>query len=334
MPKKTLIIAEAGVNHNGDINRAKELIYAANKAGADLIKFQTFKAERLVTNSLEKAQYQKENDKKSDTQFQMLNKLELSRDDHHNLNAICNQLDVDFFSSAFDIESLEFLNTLELEYIKIPSGEITNFPYLKFISKLQQKVILSTGMADLNEIENALNILTSDKLPLSKIFVLHCTTSYPTKLNEVNLKSMLRIKTEFNVQVGYSDHTEGLEASIAAVAMGATIIEKHFTLDKSLDGPDHKASLDPLEFQLLTKSIRNVEIALGNDLKQPTESELTNLSYARKFIVAKKNILKGEVFSDRNITTKRSGHGISAIEWPNIIGKKAFQNYKIDEVIL
>ena len=168
-------------------------------------------------------------------------------------------------------------------------------------------------MADLNEIENALNILTSDKLPLSKIFVLHCTTSYPTKLNEVNLKSMLRIKTEFNVQVGYSDHTEGLEASIAAVAMGATIIEKHFTLDKSLDGPDHKASLDPLEFQLLTKSIRNVEIALGNDLKQPTESELTNLSYARKFIVAKKNILKGEVFSDRNITTKRSGHGISAI---------------------
>lgn len=332
MINNTIIIAEAGVNHNGDINKAKELVFAAKESGADFVKFQTFNTNELVTTSLKKAEYQIKNEE-SKNQYEMLKKLELNYDDHNELYHICKKTNIGFLSSAFDIESLRFLNSLEIEFIKIPSGEITNYPYLKFISTLNKKIILSTGMANLNEIGEALDVLTSNKISLDKIYVLHCTTSYPTDLKEVNLNSMIRIKNEFKVKVGYSDHTEGIEVSLAAVTMGAKIIEKHFTLDKNLDGPDHLASLDPKEFSYLTKCIRNIELAFGNNLKIPTKSELQNKQLARKYIVAKKEIIKGEVFSDKNITTIRAGKGLSAIEWPRTIGKKATRNYILNEPI-
>lgn len=332
---KTIIIAEAGVNHNGDILTAKRLIDAAADCGVDYIKFQTFKADRIVTKNAKKADYQiKIQDKSDDSQFDMLKKLELTEKDHYKLIEYCKIKKIKFMSSAFDIEGLKLLNKLNLDFFKIPSGEITNYPYLNEISKFNKKVILSTGMSTINEIKAALDILTSKKVSLNQITVLHCNTEYPTCFSDVNLNAMINIKNTFNVNIGYSDHTLGIEVPIAATALGAKVIEKHFTLDKNMPGPDHAASLNPTELKLMVKSIRNIENALnGTGLKTPSNNELKNIIPARKSIVAKFKINKGEKFSIENLTTKRPGNGICPMKWNDIIGKKAIKNYEIDDMI-
>ena len=332
---KVIIIAEAGVNHNGDINLAKKLIDVAVEAGVDYVKFQTFKSESLVSKSAKKADYQIENTQDAtENQLQMLKKLELSHEQHIELMAYCRQKDISFFSTAFDLDSLIYLNELGLTMVKIPSGEITNLPYLRKATELFSKVIISTGMSTLEDIEKALNVFLSAGFKREAIYILHCNTEYPTPMKDVNLLAMLTIKNKFNVEIGYSDHTLGIEVPTAAVALGAKMIEKHFTLDRSLPGPDQLASLEPLELKAMVASIRNIELAIsGNGIKEPSSSELKNMEIARKSIVAKTAINKGDVFSESNITTKRPGNGISPMQWDDVIGQVAEANFKEDDLI-
>jgi N,N'-diacetyllegionaminate synthase len=333
--EKVIIIAEAGVNHNGDINVAKKLIDVAVYAGVDYVKFQTFKSESLVSKSAKKADYQVENTQDAtENQFQMLKKLELSHQQHIELISYCEQKNICFFSTAFDLESLDYLKTLGFSTVKIPSGEITNLPYLRKAAELFSKVIISTGMSTLDEIENALNVFLSAGINREAIYILHCNTEYPTPMEDVNLLAMLAIKNKFNVEIGYSDHTLGIEVPIAAVALGAKMIEKHFTLDRRLPGPDQLASLEPSELKAMVASIRNIEFAIsGNGLKEPSESEKKNIEIARKSIVAKTTILKGEFFTEKNITTKRPGSGISPMFWDDLIGQVAYKNFIEDDLI-
>ncbi len=327
------IIAEAGVNHNGSIELAKELIDVASKAGADAVKFQTFKAEKLVSKDAQKASYQKERTEVHESQFEMLKRLELDWERHKELMHYCSKRDILFLSTPFDHESIELLFQLGLEIFKVPSGEITNLPYLRHIGSLNKRVILSTGMADMGEIEDALDILIEAGTAKEKITILHANTMYPTPMEDVNLRAMVTIGNTFDVAYGYSDHTLGVEVDIAAVAMGATVIEKHFTLDKSMQGPDHKASLEPNELSVMVRSIRNIEKALGSCIKKPTKSEIPNMVVARKSIVAAKPIQRGELFTDDNLTVKRPAGGISPMRWDEILGKVATKNYNIDELI-
>jgi len=327
------IIAEVGVNHNGSVNLAKKLIDEAAISGADAVKFQTFKAENIVTRGTDKAEYQKQNTDMKESQFDMLKKLELDVNTHKELIDYCQKKGVVFLSSPFDQHSANLLHELGLETFKIPSGEITNLPYLRLIGSLKKRIILSTGMSNLKEIKEALTVLNEAGTPKKDILVLHANTMYPTPMEDVNLKAMLTIKDEFDVEVGYSDHTLGIEVDIAAVAMGATCIEKHFTLDRTMKGPDHKASLVPGEFKDMVKAIRNIETALGSRSKEPTPSERTNLTIVRKSIVASKFIKKGEKFTKENLTVKRPGNGISPMRWDEIINTLAMKDYHIDDLI-
>ena len=335
MNKHTIIIAEAGVNHNGSIELAKQLIEEAAKAGADFVKFQTFKADLLVSKTAKKAEYQKKNiGDGDDTQFAMLKKLELNEAAHLELIAHCEKCGIKFLSTGFDKESIDFLDSLNIPFFKIPSGEITNKPYLQHIASKKKAVVMSTGMADMTEIKAALSVLTENGVAKDQLTVLHCNTEYPTPMEDVNLKAMLHIQRELGVQVGYSDHTNGIEIPIAAVALGASVIEKHFTLDRNLPGPDHKASLEPNELKAMVQAIRNVEIALsGSGIKEPSPSEIKNKVVARASIVAAKDIHKGEPFTEENITVKRPGNGISPMKWDELIGQKAKRNFKDDELI-
>ena len=329
--KKVLIIAEAGVNHNGDINLAKKLIEQAAKAGADVVKFQTFKANSCVSVSAKKAKYQLETTAKEESQLEMIQKLELSYESHFELMKHCKKHGIAFISTPFDLESVEFLRGLDLPYFKIPSGEITNLPYLKAVAKCKKRVLLSTGMANLGEIEAALTILR--KNGTKNITLLHCNTEYPTPFEDVNLNALKTLKEAFKLEVGYSDHTEGIVASLGAVALGAVVIEKHFTLDKTMEGPDHKASLEFEELRALCKGIRELEKALGSGIKKASKSEAKNKIIARKSLVAKCIIQKGEKFSEQNLTTKRPGSGISAMRYEEYLGKRALKTYKKDELI-
>ena len=330
---KVFIIAEAGVNHNGSVGTAMKMVDVAIDSEADAIKFQTFKAERIVVKSAQKAEYQKETTLRSESQFEMIKKLELSVNAHKELIHYCKENGIIFLSTPFDLESVELLNNLGVEVLKIPSGEITNLPFLEKIGGLKRRLILSTGMADLEEIGNALGILKGAGTSKDNITVLHCNTEYPTPFEDVNLLAMNTIKETFNVKVGYSDHTSGIEISIAAAALGASVIEKHFTLDKGMEGPDHKASLEPDELNNMIRAIRNIESGLGNGIKKPSISERKNRSIVRKSIVAAGNIKMEEMFTKENITCKRPGTGISPMEWDNVIGKRAKRDFKEDELI-
>lgn len=326
---KVIIIAEAGVNHNGDIDCAKKLIDVAVLAGVDYVKFQTFKAETIVSPNAKKAEYQKKNiGNNDDSQLQMLKKLELSHEDHLILIEHCNQKGIKFFSTAFDVEGVNYLDSLGLDLFKIPSGELTNFPYLRDIAKKNKPIILSTGMATLSEIEDAVNVLIRYGANKDLMTILHCNTEYPTPMEDVNLKAMLTIGENFGVKIGYSDHTLGIEVPIAAVALGASIIEKHFTLDRNLPGPDHKASLEPEELNAMVKAIRNIEKAIsGHGRKEPSKSEIKNTIIARKSIHLKRNITIGSIITEEDIISLRPGDGISAMQWNDVIGKK-MQNSK------
>ena len=331
---KTIIIAEAGVNHNGDIETAKRLIDVASDAGVDYVKFQTFKANKIVTKQAKRADYQNKNTKDLDTQYEMLKKLELNEDSHHLLIKYCNHKGIKFLSTGFDLDSLEFLNKIGIRLAKIPSGEITNYPYLKKVAQLYSEVILSTGMSDMDDINKALAILLKFGVKKENITILHCNTEYPTPMSDVNLKAMLHIQTELNVKIGYSDHTLGIEVPIAAVALGARVIEKHFTLDRNLPGPDHRASLEPNELKSMVNSIRNIEKALsGSGIKEPSKSELKNKQIIRKSIIAIKPITEGEIFNNRNIGTKRPGTGISPMKWESVIGQASKYNFEQDQLI-
>ena len=331
---KTIIIAEAGVNHNGDIETAKRLIDVAADAGVDYVKFQTFKANKIVTKQAKRADYQNKNTKDLDTQYEMLKKLELNEDSHHLLIKYCNHKGIKFLSTGFDLDSLEFLHKIGIRLAKIPSGEITNYPYLKKVAQLFSEVVLSTGMSDMDDINKALAILLKFGVKKENITILHCNTEYPTPMSDVNLKAMLHIQKELDVKIGYSDHTLGIEVPIAAVALGAILIEKHFTLDRNLPGPDHRASLEPNELKSMVKSIRNIEKALsGSEIKEPSKSELKNKQIIRKSIVALKPIAKGETFNNRNIGTKRPGTGISPMNWESVIGQVSKDNFEQDELI-
>lgn len=328
-----IIIAEAGVNHNGDIEMAKRLVDAAAVAGADFVKFQTFSAERLVTREAAKADYQKRNDGESDSQFEMLKRLELSEDMHHELLAYCKEKGIAFLSTGFDIDSVDFLDTIGIPMFKIPSGEITSLPYLRHIGALGKPVIMSTGMATMDEIGAALEVLETAGTPRDRVTVLHCTTDYPAKMLDVNLRAMRAIGDAFGVAVGYSDHTQGIEISLAATALGAALVEKHFTLDRTLPGPDHKASLQPDELAAMVTAIRNIEIALGDGIKRPTRNEMKNRAIARKSLVAAKPIRKGERFTLDNLDIKRPGTGLSPMQMDQILGQCARRDYQVDEVI-
>ncbi|MFW2552968.1 N-acetylneuraminate synthase [Aliarcobacter butzleri] len=330
---KVFIIAEAGVNHNGSIDLAKKLIDVASESGVDAVKFQTFKAENLVLKNAQKADYQKQTTDKNESQFDMIKKLELDVDTHKELMVYCKSKNIMFLSTPFDHNSIDLLSDLGLEIFKIPSGEITNLPYLRHIGRLNKKVILSTGMADIGEIEDALDVLIAAGTKKENITVLHANTMYPTPMEDVNLKAMVTIGNTFDVAFGYSDHTLGIEVDIAAVAMGACCIEKHFTLDKTMEGPDHKASLEPDELKAMVKAIRNIELALGNCIKKPSKSEIPNMKIARKSIVAKMNIKKGELLSENNLAIKRPGNGINPMRWDEIVGSIATKDYKEDELI-
>ena len=327
------IIAEAGVNHNGSIDLAKKLIDVAVTAGANAIKFQTFKANNISTKKAQKATYQIETTDKGESQFDMLKRLELNIDAHKELISYCNNKKIIFLSSPFDHESIELLNYLELPILKIPSGEITNLPYLKHIGKLNKKIIMSTGMSNIYEVKSALNILINSGTKKENITILHANTEYPTPMRDVNLKAMLTIGNELEVNFGYSDHTLGIEVDIAAVAMGASCIEKHLTLDCNMEGPDHKASLEPNEFKLMVTAIRNIELALGNGIKKPSKSETKNIEIVRKSIVSKIKIKKGEILTEKNLSVKRPGRGISPMKWDEVVGTKAKKNYNEDELI-
>lgn len=330
---KVFIIAEAGVNHNGSLVTAKELVDVAACAGADAVKFQSFKAEALVSAHTEKASYQKQSTDKHETQLNMLKKLELDVDAHKELMEYCDQKGIMFLSTPFDLESITLLDDLGLSIFKIASGEITNLPYLEKLGSLKKNIILSTGMSKMGEIESALDILTSAGTKKEQITVLHANTEYPTPMKDVNLLAMKTIENTFKINVGYSDHTLGIEVDIAAVALGAKVIEKHFTLDKNMSGPDHKASLEPKELNAMVTAIRNIELALGNGVKSPSESEIPNMPIARKSLVAKCDIANGETFSEFNITIKRPGTGISPMRWPEILGTVALKSYKADDLI-
>ena len=327
------VIAEAGVNHNGSVELAKKLIDVALNSGADAVKFQTFKAENLVVKNTQKADYQKQTTDASESQFDMIKKLELDVDTHKELIAHCQKKDIMFLSTPFDHESINLLSDLGLQIFKIPSGEITNLPYLRHIGSLGKKVVLSTGMSNLKEVGDALNILINAGTSKDNITVLHANTMYPTPMEDVNLNAMLTIQKEFSVDIGYSDHTLGIEVDIAAVAMGASCIEKHFTLDKTMNGPDHKASLEPEELKAMVGAIRNIEKALGSSEKKLSLSESENIKIVRKSIVASQDIENGELLTEKNVTVKRPGNGINPMMWDNIIGTVATKDYKIDSLI-
>ncbi len=329
--KKIFIIAEAGVNHNGSLETAMQLIDAAVKAGADAVKFQTFKAENLVCKDAEKASYQMETTDREESQLAMLKKLELTSDMHEQLMSYCREKEIMFLSTPFDMDSLHYLVGCGMPIVKVPSGEITNYPLLREVGKTERSVILSTGMSTLDEVKAAIAVLRENGA--REITVLHCNTEYPTPYADVNLKAMLTLKDELGVSVGYSDHTEGIVVPVAAAALGATVIEKHFTLDKTMEGPDHKASLEPGELREMVSAIRNIEMALGDGRKEPSQSEQKNIAVARKSIVAKRDIAMGEVFSEDNLATKRPGTGISPMNWNEIIGKKAKRGFQTDELI-
>jgi len=331
--KSTIIIAEAGVNHNGSIELAEKLIDVAAETGADFVKFQTFKAEKLVTQTADKAEYQKEITDTGESQFQMIKKLELDRKIHEELIDHCKQIDIQFLSTAFDHDSIDLLDELNIPLFKIPSSEITNLPYLRHIGKMGKPIIMSTGMSSLEEVRDALNVLIESGAEKEQITILHCNTEYPTPMKDVNLKAMLTIKDEMGVNIGYSDHTLGIEVPIAAVAMGATVIEKHFTLDRNMPGPDHAASLEPEELKAMVTAIRNIEKAMGDGEKKLSLSETKNIAVARKSIVAKTSIKKGELFTEENLTVKRPGTGISPMGWDTVIGKAASSDYEMDDLI-
>ena len=335
MRKRTLIIAEAGVNHNGSIELAKQLVEKAVEAGVDYIKFQTFKASKLVTKAAKQAEYQQRNiGGQENSQYQMLKKLELTPEEHEVLIDYCHQLGIKFFSTAFDFDSIEYLHSLDLGLWKIPSGEVTNYPFLKRIAAYNEKTILSTGMCDMEDVRAAVNALYKNGLSKENLILLHCNTEYPTPFEDVNLKAMDALRKEFDVEVGYSDHTKGIEVPIAAVALGATVIEKHFTLDRNMEGPDHKASLEPDELKAMVSAIRNIEQAVGGDgTKHVSESERKNIAIARKSIVAACDIKAGEVFTEQNLTVKRPGSGISPMCWGEVLGMKAKRNFAEDELI-
>lgn len=333
MTQQTLVIAEAGVNHNGDIALAKRLIDAAAYAGADLVKFQTFNANRQVTRLARKADYQIQATNGNESQYEMLRRLELSEAAHYELISCCLKRNIGFFSTGFDIESINLLASMGQDYFKIPSGEITNLPYIRHIGKLGKAVILSTGMSTMGEIEVAIDVLEKSGTPRTKVTVLHCTSEYPTPMIDVNLRAMQSIQSAFGVKVGYSDHTRGIEVAIAAVAMGASVIEKHFTLDRKMPGPDHQASLEPHELTAMVTAIRNIEVALGDGIKRLTLSEAKNKSASRKSLVASRVIKAGQRFTSENITAKRPGTGISPMHWDEIIGKKALRDFMVDELI-
>lgn len=335
MTNHTLIIAEAGVNHNGSIELAKKLVEKAKDAGVDYIKFQTFKASKLVTKAAKQAEYQQKNiGKEGDSQYQMLKKLELSPEEHEVLIDYCHQLGIKFFSTAFDFDSIDYLHTLDLGLWKIPSGEVTNYPFLKRIAAYNEPTILSTGMCDMEDVRAAVNALHKNGLSKENLILLHCNTEYPTPFEDVNLKAMDALRQEFGVEVGYSDHTKGIEVPIAAVALGATVIEKHFTLDRNMEGPDHKASLEPDELKTMVSSIRNIENAVGGDgTKHVSESEKKNIAIARKSIVAACDIKAGEVFTEQNLTVKRPGNGVSPMRWEEVLGQKAKKDFNEDELI-
>jgi N,N'-diacetyllegionaminate synthase len=330
---KTFIIAEAGVNHNGSLEMAIQLIDVAIAAGADAVKFQTFKAEKVIAVNASKAGYQKETTGSDESQLEMVKKLELDETAHIRLYQYCQQKGIQFLSTPFDLESIDLLSRLGLEIFKIPSGEITNLPYLRKLGALGKRLILSTGMANLGEIEDALDVLTETGTPLESITVLHCNTEYPTPFEDVNLRAMLTIGHALGVAVGYSDHTPGTEVAGAAVALGAAVLEKHFTLDRNLPGPDHKASLEPDELKAMVQAIRNIEKALGDGIKRPSPSEVKNRPIARKSLVATQSIKTGELFSADNITAKRPGAGISPMRWDEILGQVAQKDYEKDELI-
>ena len=333
--KPVIIIAEAGVNHNGNLDNAFKLIDAAVDAGVDYVKFQTFKSEKLVSKSAKKADYQIQNTGNStDSQYEMLKKLELSHENHELLIDYCKQKNIQFFSTAFDLDSLQYLKEIGLDLVKIPSGEITNLPYLRKAAQLFNKVILSTGMCTMEDIEAAINVFLAENISKDNITILHCNTEYPTPMNDVNLKAMISIQQEFGTDIGYSDHTLGIEVPVAAVALGASVIEKHFTLDNTMEGPDHAASLEPLELKEMVKAIRNIEQAISGDgLKKPSASEMKNIEIARKSIVASASIPKGAIFTEENLTIKRPGTGISPMKWDEVIGKVATKNYSTDDLI-
>ena len=328
---KTFIIAEAGVNHNGSFELAKQLVDKAVWAGVDCIKFQTFNSKNLVSKNAQKAEYQKKTTDTSESQFDMLKKLELSKEEFIELRDYCNQKGIMFLSTPFDLESIDFLASIGVKTWKIPSGEITNYPFLRAIGKRKESVIMSTGMCTLDEVRDALEVLKM--FGTNDITLLHCTTEYPAPYDSVNLKAMQTLQKEFGYRVGYSDHTNGIEIPVAAVAMGATIIEKHFTLDKNMEGPDHKASLEPEELRQMVLSIRNVESAIGDGIKQPSEAEKKNIAIARKSIVAACAIKKGEIFTEKNLTTKRPGKGVSPMKWNDVLGKYAVHDFAEDDII-
>jgi N,N'-diacetyllegionaminate synthase len=330
---RVFVIAEAGVNHNGSLELAKKLIDVAVDAGADAVKFQTFQADKLVSKRAQKADYQKQTTPTDETQYEMIKKLELDENAHRVLISYCKDKEIMFLSTPFDHDSIDLLNSFQMSIFKIPSGEITNLPYLRHIGGLSKEVILSTGMANLREVQDALEVLIKAGASKEKITVLHATTEYPCPIDEVNLRAMHTIKATFGVKVGYSDHTQGIEVPIAAVAMGACVIEKHFTLDRTMEGPDHKASLEPDELKAMVQAIRHIEQALGDGVKSPSESEQKNISVARKSIVAACSIRVGEVFCVNNITVKRPGNGISPMRWDEIIGRSASRNFSVDELI-
>jgi N,N'-diacetyllegionaminate synthase len=330
---KTLIIAEAGVNHNGDLALARRLVDAAAAAGADLVKFQTFSADRLVTVHAGKADYQNQAGHAGESQHALIRGLELTREMHEALIAHCRTRGIGFFSTGFDLESTDLLAELGLDRFKIASGEITNLPHLRHIGRYGKPVLLSTGMATLDEIEAALAVLEQAGTPRDRITVLHCNTEYPTPMADVNLRAMLTIREAFGVAVGYSDHTLGIEVAIAAVALGATVIEKHLTLDRRLPGPDHQASLEPDEMKTMVEAIRNIERALGDGIKRPTASEAKNMSIARKSLVAACAIRAGEVFTKANLTVKRPGTGVSPMRWDDVLGRTAARDFAIDDLI-
>lgn len=328
------IIAEAGVNHNGNIELAKKLIDVASDAEADAVKFQTFKAETLVSKNAQKAQYQKENMNDDDnSQFAMLKKLELDIETHRELIVYCHSKKIMFLSTPFDLDSIELLDSLDLQIFKIPSGEITNLPYLIAIAKLNKKVILSSGMATMQEVREAFEVLVHNGTQKENITILHANTMYPTPMKDVNLNAMLTIQKELHVEVGYSDHTLGIEVPTAAVAMGAKVIEKHFTLSREMEGPDHKASLEPFELKAMVSAIRNIEKALGSFKKKPSPSEISNISVVRKSIVALKPIAKGEILNESNLTVKRPAGGINPMRWDEVVGRVAQKSYGVDEMI-
>ncbi|MHB8108790.1 MAG: N-acetylneuraminate synthase [Syntrophorhabdaceae bacterium] len=331
---KVFVIAEAGVNHNGSLEMAVQMVDKAVAAGADAVKFQTFKAENVVTAAAPKAVYQKESTGADGSQLEMIRDLELDETAHTSLHQYCRYKGIQFLSSPFDLESVDLLNRLGLEIFKIPSGEITNLPYLRKLGALKRRLILATGMANLGEIEDALDVLAESGTPLGSITVLHCTTEYPTLFEDVNLKAMITIRNAFpGITVGYSDHTVGIEVPIAAVALGATVIEKHFTLDRHLPGPDHRASLEPLELTAMISGIRNIEKALGTGIKKPSPAELRNRPVVRKSIIAALPVNKGETFTEMNLTVKRPGTGINPMRWDEMISRKAEKDYKKDEII-